>query len=610
MKIRRFVVMAAAVAIVFGSIYGVARHAPALFGSPEAAETAGEQNATTGPPNGVDGDDSGATMLKVTPKDLDECQHRVKAPGEFNSAHEFTCAYIDMVLYSLPLANPDKLNKFIQDWNPGKFANSEDLKMDGVPEEERMSRTYALIRRMRDALGNPEPFDYVQEPTMSASMQRQTVRPVLEGGIGAQLALENMWQIQQSVFGNIPKDGIPAEEARKKLHDASVISPDHRLLIDAPVMNGPAWGLLRSGDVVDAVDGVKLDGVNLEDAVTKIRGKPGTTVTLHILRKNAQGVEVPIDLKLLRSQVAQSAVTIHDVDGIRRVTISNFENEHLLSDFHQALTEIKEKGLKGAIIDFRGNPGGRLDFVKAMLEMVVPRGEVLMSRARTLGSTEVVQEEIIMDGPAVITETKQVGQSDDTKQFQSLKRVPFSQQYADRSRVNPGFVDEHPLQTVVDDDLPIIVLVDGNSYSASEIFAGGFQATHRGLLFGKPTAGKNDIMLQMPLVECATSTKGSQCQNGALMIIHGLFFPGGMDTDLTGVIPDKLVNQSEDYGKTDAQMEAAVASLKDQLAQQAARKAASDESRKTNSERFKERIRERNENDAKPVQEQNPHLQQ
>ena len=631
MRNKKMLIVAASLAVVFGSIYGTAHYAPALFGPRDLPATAAEQPAPVPhlAPAGAPGHNTKtvqeiAAQLKVSVKDFVECQRRIKAPGEYNSLHDYTCAYIHMSIISLPLAQPEKLEKFVNDWNPGKWASSDELTMSGVPQDERMIRTYALIRRMRDALGNPEPFDYVHEPKVSAMMRSQVSHPVLEGGIGAQLSMENMWQIQESVFGNLPKDAVPTEESQKelakKLNEAETIGPGHRLLIDAPVMNGPSWGVLKSGDIVDAIDVVdptdgstsrkELTGVTMSDAVKLIRGTAGTTVVLHILRKNPQGVEVSLDLSLLRARVKESAVTVKDVGSIRHIIVSNFGNEALMSDFHQALVEAKDQGVKGIVIDLRGNPGGRLDYVTGMLEMVVPRGEILMSRIRTTGSDEVVQKEFVLDGTSLIVETKLVGESDDDKDYQPLKRVAFDDDYDQQARVDPSYVEAHPLEAVVDESMPMAVLINGNSYSASEIFAGAIGSTHRGMLAGQPSAGKNDIMAEVGLPECATNTTDKVCQPGAIDVIEGTFFPGGMDTDLTGVLPDLIVKQNEDFGKTDAQLDAVVAALNNQIAQLELKKAAGDSSRTVNSDRFKKRIKDRNDNDAKPAHEQDPQFQQ
>ncbi|MGC5394002.1 hypothetical protein ACPXAZ_25805, partial [Escherichia coli] len=78
-------------------------------------------------------------------------------------------------------------------------------------------------------------------------------------------------------------------------------------------------------------------------------------------------------VSLVRADYAESTVSVEDIDGVRHITVGNFENEHLLRDFNRALTEARALHLKGVDVNLRGNPGGREDYVLAMLEMVVDR---------------------------------------------------------------------------------------------------------------------------------------------------------------------------------------------------------------------------------------------
>lgn len=546
--------------------------------------------------------------LNVSEQDLKNCMEMRKAPGGFNPVAQYTCAYIMMAAHSLPLADKAKLEQFVKDWQPSVWTSSDYLKDVGT-EQEKMDRTYALIRRMRDALGNPEPFDYVFTPQRMMDQQQNVVRPTIEGGIGALLKLENDWQIYQSLAEAAKNKDLSDEDKQKLYETAMTIGPDHRLIIRSPVPGSPSAGVLKQGDVVVAVDGKKLDGMTMDAAVKLIRGTLGTNVKLDILRTNSKGVQVPLSFTLLRSNVANHTVIVTDVDGVRHIQIGNFENDLVVSDFYQALVEAKAKGMKGIVVDVRGNPGGRLDYVKAMLEMIVDNGRILMTRQREPGTDKVIQTEFVMDGVAAITETMVVGEPETSKGFQVSKRVTFDARYNAQMQRNPGFVDENPVAAVIDPSMPVVVLLDGNSYSASEIFAGAINGSRRGIVIGQPSAGKDDIMTQLPLPECAAQAD-KKCNRGGLAIISGLFYPGGNDTDLTGVIPDRIVELAKDYGKTDAQLEAAIASVNDAHNALVAREKAAADSKKKNSDRFKMIIEKRNANDLLPPDKQNPNLQQ
>lgn len=546
--------------------------------------------------------------LNVSDDDMRSCFQMRKAPGPFNPMHEYLCAYVMMGVHSLPLADNAKLEQFVKDWQPSVWSGSDYLKATGT-EQEQMDRTFALIRRMRDALGNPEPFDYVFTPSSVSDQQKNVVRPQLEGGIGAQLKLENAWQLYQYLDGAIKKE--MTDDEKQKLYDATmVISPTHRLVVQAPVQGSPSWGVLKSGDVITAVDGKSIDGMTMENAIKLIRGALGTSLKLDVLRTNSKGAQIPLSFTLLRSNVAQHAVTIQDIDGVRHIRVDNFENDFVVDDFYQALVEAKTKNLKGLVVDVRGNPGGRLDYVKAMLEMVVDRGRILMTRQRDPGSEKVIQTEFVMDGVGAITEVMAVGDPETSKQFSISERVAFDASYNSQMVRNPGFVDQNPLKSVIDSSMPVVVLQNSNSYSASEILAGGIGGSNRGIIIGQPSAGKDDIMTQLPLPECVTPAKDGKCNRGALAVISGLFYPGGNDTDLTGVIPDRIVELAKDFGKTDAQLDAAVAYVKDAYAALVAKADAAAKSKQINSDRFKKRIEERNANDLLPVEKQDPRLQQ
>jgi len=472
-----------------------------------------------------------------------------------------------------------------------------------------MDRTFALIRRMRDALGNPEPFDYVFTPARMDDMQKTSIHPQLEGGIGALLKLQDEWQLLEQLDKAITKD-MTDDQKQKTYESIMRIGPQHHLLVRSPVQGSPAASVLKSDDAIIAVDGQSLDGMTQEDAIKHITGALGTDVHLTIERVNSHGVKVQLTFTLLRSQIQQHALFVDDKDGIRHITIVNFENDYLLGDFYQALVDAKSKGIKGIVIDVRGNPGGRLDYVKGMLEMLVNRGEILMTRQRDPGTDQVIQTEFVMDGPAAITEQMLAGAAQDTKKFGIVKREEFSADYAQSAMRDPEYVDEHPLAAVIDDDMPVVVLENNNSYSASEIFAGGVAGAHRGQVIGQPSAGKDDIMTQLPLPECQTPGPDKKCSRAGLAVISGLFYPGGKDTDLTGVIPNRIVEQAKDFGKTDAQLDAAYAAINEAAAALTARDEAAAKSKTGNSDRFKQRIKERNDNDLLPVDKQNPDLQQ
>jgi C-terminal processing protease CtpA/Prc len=220
-----------------------------------------------------------------------------------------------------------------------------------------------------------------------------------------------------------------------------------------PVREGPSDGVLKAGDIVVSVGGdsdnpgTPVAGLTQDAAVKLIRGDVGTSVVLHVLRKNSAGRMIPLSLTLTRTQVQQRAIMIHDVDGIRHIDIQNFANDHVIDDFYDAVTGAEKAGMKGIDLDVRSDPGGRIDYVTAMLEMLVPRGLILKQVMRDLGADGLTQTDTIMeDGFAVVTE-KVASEPDSTKKVEAIHRVPYDPSYAVAAAQNPDFVDTHPRLT-------------------------------------------------------------------------------------------------------------------------------------------------------------------
>ncbi|HEY9730382.1 MAG TPA: S41 family peptidase [Drouetiella sp.] len=535
---------------------------------------------------------------------------RAKAPGIFNSVHEYTCAFQIIRAFSMPLADAAKRAEFERQFAPSVWLNSDYLKMDGVSEADRIKNTFALIRRARDF--THERFDFVHDAAEAATIDKESRHPVLDGGIGAVLRLNNMWQIQKAIFDGAPKDGMTRKEYMEKMSALALIGPGHELIIDATVRQGPADGVLKAGDIVtdigtyckpdgctDPIVWTPVAGMGQDAAIKMIRGDLGTSVGLKVLRKNSAGKLIPLTLTLTRDAVRQSAITIHDVDGIRHIEISDFSNDGLIDDFYDAITGAEKANMKGIDINVRGNPGGRLDYVTAMLEMLVPRGLILKQVSRDPGTDGLTQVDTTMaDGYAIIS-AKKASDSDANRQIQAVERVKYDPSYARAAARNPSFVEGHPLLPVISADMPITVEINVGSYSASEIFAGALQATHRAVIVGQGSAGKGAIMPEIPLPE-----------GGSVDITNGQFYPGGMDTKHKGIIPDKIVDQAEDYGKTDAQRDVADATLREMYAHIQAVRAIEAERTKINDARFEAEMAARDKADLLPLNKLDPNEEQ
>lgn len=254
---------------------------------------------------------------------------------------------------------------------------------------------------------------------------------------------------------------------------------------------------LEDGDILYKVDGVDMSADDLDTVVSNIRGEKGTTVELTILRGESLEEHT---FKVTRDIIEVNTV-FHEMkeDEIGYIQVSGFEL--VTSDqFETALTELQKQGMKGLIIDLRNNPGGNMSTVCEMLDLILPEGTI------------------------VYTEDK----------------------YGKRDTWTSD--EEHQL------DVPMVVLVNGNSASAAEIFAGAVQDYGVGTLVGTTTYGKGIVQ------NLYTMTDGT-----CLKITTSEYFtPNGRNIHGTGIKPDVIIEYEYDENDpyADNQLEAAVEILR------------------------------------------------
>ncbi len=220
-----------------------------------------------------------------------------------------------------------------------------------------------------------------------------------------------------------------------------------KITVIAPIDNTPAQRAgIRAGDVINKIDGEPTENMTLDEASSKLRGKVGTKVTIEILRP---GVSEPITLTLTREEIVLKDVTYADFvePGAAYFRLTSFSDK-AASELKEAIARLQEKGeIKQVVLDLRGNPGGLLASAVEVANIFLPHGEVVV---KTKGSHE---EE------TVFTTT------------------------------------EEPLLP----DVPLAVLVNNGSASASEIVAGAIQDLDRGVIVGRRTFGKGLVQQVYPL---------------------------------------------------------------------------------------------------------------
>ncbi|AUW57664.1 peptidase S41 [Sphingobium sp. SCG-1] len=264
----------------------------------------------------------------------------------------------------------------------------------------------------------------------------------------------------------------------------SVTLEDGAVKVIAPTEDTPAFRAgIKAGDYITHLDGQLIYGGTLDEAVDKMRGAPGTAIKLTIVRP---GRDKPIDLSLTREVIELKPVKWEVKDNIGIINIVSF-SANTGADVRSAIRSIdKSLGRKptGYILDMRSNPGGLLDEAVSVSDVFLERGEIVSQRGRAKGDVE-------------------------------------------RYFAKPG------------DDakgLPVIVLVDSGSASASEIVAGALQDQHRGLVMGERSFGKGSVQTLLPLSNTT-----------ALRLTTARYYtPSGRSVQEGGIEPDIRVPQISD----------------------------------------------------------------
>jgi carboxyl-terminal processing protease len=239
-------------------------------------------------------------------------------------------------------------------------------------------------------------------------------------------------------------EGIGAEigtrDAKGANSDCATLGPDCLLVVVTPIDGSPSQKAgVKAGDIITAVDGASLDGLTVDGARNKIRGKKGTEVTLTIVR----GTAAPIDIKVVRDVIVSQEVIGKDLANgqVGYIAVTGF-SDNAASKFHDVLQADLKAGETRFILDLRGNPGG------------------YVTAARAIAS------EFIKDGPIFWEEDSSGAQTPTPATGQGLAMA---------------------------DSIKLVVLVDKGSASASEIVAGALQDTKRATIVGETSFGKGTV---------------------------------------------------------------------------------------------------------------------
>ncbi len=244
----------------------------------------------------------------------------------------------------------------------------------------------------------------------------------------------------------------------------------------SPIDDTPAAAAgVEAGDYIVELDGEPVMGLSLSEAVDKMRGKVGTPINIVISREGAEG---PIALTIIRDVIKIRSVR-HRVEGNSGYLRITTFNQNAASGIRKAMQEIQDElgnKLNGYVLDLRNNPGGLLDQAIAVADIFLDKGEIVSTRGRD---------------------------EEDTK----------------RDNASPGDLSN---------GLPVVVLINGGSASASEIVAGALQDHKRGIVMGEASFGKGSVQSVMALPG-----------HGAMRLTTARYYtPSGRSIQAKGIDPD------------------------------------------------------------------------
>ena len=274
------------------------------------------------------------------------------------------------------------------------------------------------------------------------------------------------------------------------------IAPNNNgeIVVVSPIKGTPAEKAgIKSGDIISTVDGQKYEAKTMNDAVKAMRGEKGKTVVVGILDSKRQYKEY----KIVREDIQTETVSSKMLDkNLGYIQIKAFE-ERTASEFREHITKLKKNNIKGLVLDLRSNPGGLVDQVTNVADQILPEAMIVYSSNR-IGE-------------------KQFAKSDNKE---SLK-------------------------------IPIVMLVNEGSASASEILSGALQDNKKATILGENTFGKGVIQSIMEM------------DKGGLVITTAQYFtPNGNVVDKKGIKPDVKVEYKKTGENKDSQLDKAIEILK------------------------------------------------
>ncbi|MEO6687692.1 MAG: S41 family peptidase [Dokdonella sp.] len=279
------------------------------------------------------------------------------------------------------------------------------------------------------------------------------------------LGKEQMQDLSEDTSGNY--DGLGIE----------VVQVEGTLRVVAPIDESPAERAgVKAGDIIVRIDGKQVQSDDLDGAIARLRGKPGTEIVLNVLHEKQT---VPVDIRMKREVIRVASVRGRLLEpGYAYLRVSQFQSEtgSQLRKRIERLVADNKAPLRGAVLDLRSNPGGLLTAAVEISDELLGEGVIVTTRGR-------------------------------------LKESDLT------FRATPGDLL---------DGAPLVVLVDNGTASAAEIVAGALKDNHRALLMGRRTFGKGSVQTVLPL----------DAEHAVKLTTARYYTPSGVSIQAAGIQPD------------------------------------------------------------------------
>ena len=381
---------------------------------------------------------------------------------------------------------------------------------------------------------------------MAGALTTVSLQTVARGTL-APLPLEELQQLA-AVFGMVKSNYVEAVDDKKLITDAIVgmvssLDPHSQYLdkkslkefnegttgkfvgvgieiameeglvkVVSPIEGSPAFRAgLKSGDLISKIDDTPVKGLTLNEAVKRMRGEPNTKVLLMIFRKSEnRSFPVTITRDEIRTQSVRGKLLEPGYGWIR---VSQFQ-ERTVEDFARKAEEIykEDPQLKGLVLDLRNDPGGYLDAAVALSAAFLPENVTVVSANGQLAESKFIYK-------AAPEFYQRRGGADPLRRLNDVTKGIYKR-------------------------LPLVVLVNEGSASASEIVAGALQDHKRATLMGNQTFGKGSVQTAVCL---DPSFRMDNCPGAALKLTTSRYYtPSGKSIQAKGIVPDIMVDETEE----------------------------------------------------------------